>query len=89
MPPKRHAIKGEPDFHTIGDERLDSFLDFAQQMIFAYKQCDAEKTKVLQEIWKDLSNEQLERLGNMPVVENNPVLRKAPKIRKSPAKVRL
>ena len=88
MPPKKFALKGEPDFHTIGDERLKSFLDFAQQMIFAYKGHDDSKVKVLQEIWKDLSVEHTSRLCNMPVVEKvpAPMLKKVPKIHKSPAK---
>lgn len=89
MPPKRrYAIKGEPDFHTLSDQRVESFLDCAQQMIFAYKGVDDEKVKVLQEIWKDLSIESTERICNMPevVAEPTPVLKKVPKIRKSPAK---
>lgn len=88
MPPKKYALKGEPDFHTISDERLKSFLDCAQQMIFAYKGHDDEKVKVLQEIWKDLSVEHTERLGNMPEVVQKPasLLKKVPKMRKSPAK---
>lgn len=89
MPPKkRYALKGEPDFHTLSDERVKSFLDCAQQMIFAYKGVDDEKVKALQEIWKDLSVEHTERLCNMSevVAEPTPVLKKVPKIRKSPAK---
>lgn len=62
MPPKRVPIKGEPDFTTISDERLHGFIDLAQQMIFAYKYCDEEKTRVLQEIWKQCSNEETDRL---------------------------
>lgn len=88
MPPKKYALKGEPDFHTIGDERLKSFLDCAQQMIFCYKGHDDEKVKVLESIWKDLSVEHTERLCNMPEVKASPtpMLKKVPKIRKSPAK---
>ena len=88
MPPKKYALKGEPDFHIIGDDRLKSFLDFAQQMIFAYKGHDDSKVTVLQEIWKDLSVEHTERLCNSPEVvkEPTPMLRKVPKVRKSPAK---
>lgn len=91
MPPKKYALKGEPDFHTIGDDRLKSFLDFAQQMIFAYKGHSDEKVKVLQEVWKDLSVEHTERLCNMPEVSKTPapVLGKAPKLRKSPAKLKI
>lgn len=88
MPPKKYAIAGEPDFHNIGDERLKSFLDLAQQMIFAYKGYDDTKVKVLQEIWKDLSIEDMERLCNKPEVvkPSTNLIRKAPKLRKSPAK---
>lgn len=62
MPPKRVPIKGEPNFTTISDERLKGFIDLAQQMIFAYKYLDEEKVKVLQSIWKDMSNESTDRL---------------------------
>jgi len=88
MPPKKYALKGEPDFHTVGDERLKSFLDCAQQMIFCYKGHDDSKVRVLQEIWKDLSVEHSSRLCSMPEVQKSPVtmLKKVPKIRKSPAK---
>lgn len=88
MPPKKYALKGEPDFHHLSDERLKSFLDLTQQMIFAYKHHDEEKVKVLESIWKDLSVESTERLCNMPEVPKTPapMLGKAPKLRKSPAK---
>ena len=89
MPPKRrYAVKGEPDFHAISDERLKSFLDYTQQMIFSYKGLDDSKVKVLQEIWKDLSVEHTSRLCSMPEVKESPapMLKKVPKIRKSPAK---
>ena len=58
----RVPIKGQPDFTTISDERLKGFIDLAQQMIFAYKYCDEEKTRVLTEIWKQLSDEHTDRL---------------------------
>lgn len=88
MPPKKYAIKGEPDFHTIGDDRLKSFLDLTQQLIFSYKHHDAEKVKVLESIWKDLSVEHTSRIANMPEVVKSPapILVKSPKLRKSPAK---
>lgn len=69
MPPKRVPIKGEPDFTTISDERLKGFIDFAQQMIFAYKYCDEEKTRVMREIWKQLSNERMDRLCASDIAE--------------------
>ena len=86
MPPKKYAIKGEPDFHNLSDEKVKSFMDFSQQIIFAYKGHDDSKVKVLQEIWKDLSAEHTSRLCNMPEVSPTPAFRKVPKIRKSPAK---
>lgn len=69
MPPKRVPIKGEPDFTTISDERLKGFIDLAQQMVFAYKYCDEEKTRVMQDIWKQMSNEHTERLCASACVE--------------------
>lgn len=86
MPPKKYALKGEPDFHKLSDEKVKSFMDFSQQMIYAYKGHDDSKVKVLQEIWKDLSVEHTSRIANMPEVSPAPALRKVPKIRKSPAK---
>ena len=89
MPPKRkYALKGEPDFHHLSDDRVKSFLDLSQQMIFVYKGHDDDKVKVLQEIWKDLSVEHTERLGKMPEVVKTPapLLAKSPKLRRSPAK---
>ena len=93
MPPKKYAVKGEPDFHNISDEKLKSFLDLIQQMIFSYSLYDEEKTKVLESVWKDLSNEKVERYvvsisESIDRDEGSPssVLRISPKVRKSPAK---
>lgn len=88
VPPKKYALKGEPDFHHIGDERVKSFMDLTQELIFVYKGYSDEKVTVLQEIWKDLSVEHTERLCSMPEVHRTPapLLGKVPKVRKSPAK---
>ena len=89
MPPKRrYAISGEPDFHNLSDDRVKSFMDLTQQMIFCYNQYDSEKVKVLESIWKDLSVEHTSRIANMPEVVKTPahILAKSPKLRKSPAK---
>ena len=58
----RIPLKGQPDFTTISDDRLKGFLDLAQQMIFAYKYCDEEKTRILTAIWKELSIEHTDRI---------------------------
>ena len=81
---KQRRDKGEPDFTTISDERLHGFIDLAQQMIFAYKYCDEEKTRVLQEIWKQLADEETDRLCASAIKEldrqeaevDTPVMRK-------------
>ena len=95
MPPKKYAIKGEPDFHRISDVTLTAFVDLTQQLIFAYNQCDSEKTEVLKSIWKELSNEEADRRcrSALCAVEERdakstsaPLMRKVPKMRKSPAK---
>lgn len=95
MPPKKYAIKGEPDFHRVSDEQLQSFLDLTQQLIFAYNRLDEAKVEVLTAIWKDLSRENTDRLAHSAceaidkgtnVREQKTVLRKVPKVRKSPAK---
>lgn len=68
MPPKsRVPIKGEPNFTNVSDKRLDGFLDFAQEMIFAYKNVSPEKTKVLKEIWKDISKEHTDRICSVTI----------------------
>lgn len=91
MPPKKYAIKGEPDFHTISDERLKQFLDLAQQMIFAYKYHDKEKCEVLQAIYHDLMCEDVDRLADSAIAElsrqekqESAIVRKTPKLRRSP-----
>lgn len=98
MPPRRPTAKGEPDFHYVNDEKLKSFLELTQQMIFSYKYSDKEKTKVLEDIWKDLSVEDANRSYRSAIEEIDrqeredksgttaPLLKKAPKMRKSPAK---
>lgn len=62
MPPKKYAIKGEPDFHTVSDKQLEDYLEFAQQLIHAYKYESPEKAKVLEQVWKDISNEKVDRI---------------------------
>ena len=87
MPPKKYAIKGNPDFHNLGDDRVKDFLDLTQQLIFCYKGVADSKVKVLESIWKDLSDESIDRRANSPVKEI-PVttMRKAPALRRSPVK---
>lgn len=87
--PKKYALKGEPDFHNVSNDRLRSFLDLTQQMIFAYKDFDPEKVKVLESIWKDLSVESTQRIVDSPdksTYSSTSLLRKVPRVRKSPAK---
>ena len=91
MPPKKFALVGEPDFHNLSDEKVKSFLDMTQQLIFAYNGYDDEKVKVLREVWKDMSSESMSRLCAKPMVHKplnvpNSLIKKVPKIRKSPAK---
>lgn len=61
MPPKRTPIKGEPDFTTISDERLRTYIDVVQEMIFSFKYYSEEMTEVLKRVWKHLSDEHTER----------------------------
>lgn len=88
----RTPVKGKPDFSIFNDERVKSFEDFIQQMIYAYKYCSPEKTAVLEEIWKDLSIECANRVGKnthkttKSAEKDSSSLRKAPKLRKSPMK---
>lgn len=69
----RTPLKGEPDFTSISDERLKGFIDLSQQMIFAYKHLDEEKTRVFEEVWKQLSNEYTKRLCDAPVPVHNSI----------------
>lgn len=89
---KRMPLKGLPDFHTISDEKLKSFKDLAQQLIFSYSH-DVEKVRVLEEIWHDLNDEDSDRV---PVIEEvveegatANILRKVPKLRSSPVKKKI
>jgi len=97
VPPKKYAIKGEPDFHNISDEKLKAYLDLIQQMIFSYKYHDKDKSEVLTEIWKELSIEDTERLCASAIAEidrqskeesspTSALIKKVPKLRRSPAK---
>ena len=81
------AVKGVPDFTLISDERLGMFIDLAQTMIFSYKGLDAEKVKVFEEVWHDLTIEHSGRLAEQEIVVE-PCLRKMPKLRRSPVKLR-
>lgn len=63
MPPKKVPIKGEPDFTNISDDVLKGFLDLTQQLIFSYKNCDEEKTRVLRDIRKQMSDEYTDRIS--------------------------
>ena len=69
MPPKKYAVSGEPDFHTVSDEKLKSFMDLTQQLIFAYNRFDGAKVEVLKSIWKDLNKEDAERLSQSACAE--------------------
>lgn len=85
MPKKKYAIKGEPDFHNLSDARVKDYLDLTQQLIFCYQGVDDSKVQVLKSIWKDLSDESIDRRCNSPEVPATPMMRKVPKIRRSPA----
>ena len=65
----RTPMKGEPDFSNISDEKLRGYIDLAQQMIFTYEQCDSEKTRVMKEVWKQMSDEFTDRLCKAPFIE--------------------
>ena len=65
----RTPLKGLPDFSSISDERLREYIDLAQQMIFAYQYCDEEKTRVMKEVWKQMSDEYSDRLSKAPFIE--------------------
>ena len=75
---KRTPLTGKPDFSSVSDERLREYRDLTQQMLFTYQHCDAEKVRVLTEVWQELSDECTERLCNAPFVQ--PVEESSPKI---------
>ena len=62
-------MKGKPDFSAISDDKLKDYIEVAQQMIFAYQYCDEEKTRVMKEVWKQMSDEYTDRLCNAPFIE--------------------
>lgn len=63
MPPKKFALGGEPDFHNIKDQKLMGYIDFAQDLIFAYRGYDKSVEEVLARVWKDLTNEHSDRVS--------------------------
>lgn len=62
MPPKRVPLKGEPDFTNISDAKLKEMVDTVQSLIFSYQSFDRGIVNVLQTVWKQLSDEKVERL---------------------------
>ena len=92
MPLEKYALSGKPDFHNISDEKVKSFLDLTQQMIFAYKKHDPKRVEVLESVWKDLSVEYTSRVSassekvGIEAKATTPMIRKAPKLRMSPVK---
>ena len=61
--PRKTPLKGEPCFVNISDDRLTEYRDFIQDMIFAYKYCDPEMTKVLQKMHKQISVNLTDRIN--------------------------
>lgn len=87
MPRKKYALKGEPDFHNLSDAQVKDYLDMTQQFIFCYQGVDDSKVQVLKSIWKDLSDESVDRLSSSPVKEvPATIMRKKPVVRRSPLK---
>ena len=80
MPPKKVPINGEPDFTNVSDSKLKDYIDMVQQLIFVYKHCDKQKTEILQEMWKEMSNEQCDR--KIVQIESEPEEVIAPTIHK-------
>ena len=66
---KKTPTKGEPDFSSISDSRLKDYVDCIEKMIFAYQECDAEKSSVLREIWKELSDLHTDRTYSSAIKE--------------------
>ena len=60
-------MKGKPDFSAISDLKLKEYIDLAQQMIFSYQYCDEEKSRVMREVWKQMSDEYADRVCNAPI----------------------
>lgn len=86
MPRPKYAIAGEINFHNVSDERLKSFIDMIQSLIFEYDRIDPENTSVLRKVWKDLAVEQTRRLAEKPLVEPSatpPVLLKKRGVKKA------
>lgn len=89
----KNVLGKEPDFKHLSDEKVKSFLDLTQQMLFAYNH-DSSKTEVLEEMWRDLNKEHCQRLGNSAVKsieadsssESSSMLKRVPKLRRSPIK---
>ena len=57
---KRTPLKGMP-FSHLTDEKLKAYIPMFQDFIFCFRHEDKEKEKMLQEIWKMLTNEEIDR----------------------------
>lgn len=56
-------IKGRP-FSSLSDDKLDSYMKMFQEFCYAYKTSEYKSQRgAVELIWKDLSNEHLERVS--------------------------
>lgn len=93
MPKQRTPLKGRP-FSSWSDEKLERYEQMFQDFIHAFRHEDKEKESLMQEVWKMLADEEVDRMSEedfMPVTEpsnqviasNKPTgLKKRPMIKK-------
>lgn len=90
MPKRRIPLKGRP-FSGLSDEKLKSYLDMFQDFIHCFKYEDKHKEQVVQEIWKMLADEDVDRWNDREPILEKPVsyqekseITTAPRIKKRP-----
>jgi len=68
----RALEKGKPRFGKWSDEKLDQHIGLIRDLLFAYEPHNGFKFEhdVLNKIWKDITNHQMDRLAVMPDVKS-------------------
>ena len=68
---KRIALKGRP-FSRLTDEKLKEYQEMFQDFIGCFKYEDKDKEKLMQEVWKLLSDEEVDRWSTQKVITEEP-----------------